>query len=463
MFTLNNQSSYNVVNNLTRLGAELAISNQRLSTGKRVNSGADDPSGVVAIANLENQIAQIDAMSQNGQKISSIIDTADGAMSQISALLGTIQSKALAAAGSSATAYQAEIDTAIDAIDTLVNTTSYNGTRLLDGGLAYTTSGVDNTKLSDVRVNSADTSGGSISLQVSMDAVAEKAVISYSGGDLSDDVTFTLTGENGAVEFSFTTGSSKTDIATGVNLQSDATGVEAEVDGGVLYFRSTNYGSSEDVSISVSAGTFVMDGGTTSDSGVDVTVTVGGQATTADGMQVFYSNGTNSARFTLEESYGTGAPGATTTFSITGGGAGWQLDPNPINKIHFGMSSLSSSFIGNDSLGYLSTLKSGGANAISSGNYQQAANIAAAASQQVATDRARMGAVKNYTIDATLSSLSTTKNALTNAVSNIEDVDYVAETANNQRLNALYQMNVYVMNSLQQNQSNILSLFQQLL
>ena len=74
-----------------------------------------------------------------------------------------------------------------------------------------------------------------------------------------------------------------------------------------------------------------------------------------------------------------------------------------------------------------------------------------------------MGAVKNYTIDATLSSLSTTKNALTNAVSNIEDVDYVAETANNQRLNALYQMNVYVMNSLQQNQSNILSLFQQLL
>ena len=127
------------------------------------------------------------------------------------------------------------------------------------------------------------------------------------------------------------------------------------------------------------------------------------------------------------------------------------------------MSSLSSSFIGNYSLWYLSTLKSGGANAISSGNYQQAANIAAAASQQVATDRARMGAVKNYTIDATLSSLSTTKNALTNAVSNIEDVDYVAETANNQRLNALYQMNVYVMNSLQQNQSNILSLFQQLL
>ena len=35
MFTLNNQSSYNVVNNLMRLGAELAISNQRLSTGQR--------------------------------------------------------------------------------------------------------------------------------------------------------------------------------------------------------------------------------------------------------------------------------------------------------------------------------------------------------------------------------------------------------------------------------------------
>ena len=467
MITLSNNAMISLVNNLTRIGAQLAVSNQRLSTGKRVNTAADDPSGIVAMANLENRLAQIEAVTQNGQRINSIIDTADGAMSQVASLLGTIQTKALAAAGASATAeeraaYQAEIDAAINAIDTLVNTTTFNGIRLLDGGLGYTTSGIDNTKLADVRVHSADTRGGSVSLEVSLDAAAEKAVISYSGGDLADDVTFTLTGNNGAVEFSFSTGASKNDMAAAVNAQSDSTGVEAQVDGGILYFRSANYGSGESVSIAVSAGTFSMDGGTAGDTGADATVTVNGQTATADGLQVFFNSGHTSVRFTLKESYGAGAPD-TTTFSITGGGAGWQLDPNPINYIHFGLASLGSSFLGNDSLGHLSSLKSGGANALSGGNYHQAANIAAAASRQVATDRARMGGIKSYAVDSTLSSLSETKTALSAALSNIEDVDYASETLNNQRLQALYQMNVSLIGALNQNTSNILALFQKLL
>ncbi|KPK75656.1 MAG: hypothetical protein AMJ79_10450, partial [Phycisphaerae bacterium SM23_30] len=136
------------INNLTKIGAQLALSDQRLSTGKRINSAADDPSGVVAVANMHDEITRIDALTENGQRISSIIDTADGALAQISSLLGTIETKALAAAGATATAeeraaYQAEIDAAVDAIDTLVNTTTFNSTRLLDGGLAYTTSGID--------------------------------------------------------------------------------------------------------------------------------------------------------------------------------------------------------------------------------------------------------------------------------------------------------------------------------
>ncbi|KPK72545.1 MAG: hypothetical protein AMJ79_15645, partial [Phycisphaerae bacterium SM23_30] len=177
---------------------------------------------------------------------------------------------------------------------------------------------------------------------------------------------------------------------------------------------------------------------------------------------VFYSSGATSVRFTLEESFGTGAPD-TTAFSITGGGARWQLDANPINKIHFGLSSLDSSFLGNDALGYLSSLKSGGANALSSENYHQAANIAAAASQQVATDRARLGAVKSYSVDSTLSSLNSAKTALTAAVSSIEEVDFVSETANYQRLQSLYKMGVSVIAAINNNTANVLALLENIL
>ncbi len=460
--TLNNSGMLRALNTLTKTAAALDASNLRLTMAKRILSASDDPAGVIAAENLKSSIAQIDAASRNGERINSIIDTADGAMAQISSLLGTIETNALAAAGSSVTAeeqaaYQAEIDAAVDAIDTLVNTTTFGNLRLLDGGIGYTTSGIDTTELTDVRVNSADTGGGSVSVDVEVVSAAEKAVISYAGGVLTDTVTFSLTGSNGTEEFSFSSGTTISAIETAVNAVSDATGVVAEADGGTLYFRSQNYGADQSVSISVTGGTFAMTGSVTSDEGVDAAVTVNGQTASADGMKVYFSSGSTSVRFTLQESFGN-VGGGSSTFSITGGGANWQLDANPINKIHFGLSSLGSSSLGNDSLGYLNSLKSGGANALASGNYQQAANIASAASMQVATDRARVGAVQSYTVNATLDSLAEGKIAKASALSSIEDLDYASETANNNRLQLLMQVGTSVLASLNQNMTSILSL-----
>jgi len=460
MLSIFNTNMTSILNNLAKITAQLAVSNERLTTGKRLNHAVDDPSGVIAASNFEAQIAQIDASVRNGERINSIIDTADGAAAQISSLLGTIQSKALAAAGSSVTAeeraaYQAEIDSAIDAIDDLVDTTTFNSIRLLDGGIGYSTSGIDNTKLGDVRINSADTSGGNIELEVDVVSAAEKAVISYNSGDLVDDVTFSLTGNNGTQELSFSTGATISDIETAVNAYTDTTGVVAEVDGGTLYFRSQNYGSDETVSINVTDGTFTMVGSDTSDSGVDATVTVNNQIATADGMQVYFSSGATSVRFTLKESFGN-VGGGNTTLSITGGGADWGLSAG--NQINFGLSSLNSAYLGNDSLGHLRSLKSGGVNALASGNYYQAANIAAAASGQVATDRARLGAVQSYSVNATINSLTSTKTAVSKAYSSIVDLDYAEEAANNNRLQLLQQAGVAIIAAMNQNASSILSL-----
>jgi len=459
---LNSGSDSSMVAQLARLGTELALSNQRLSTAQRINQASDDPSGVVAVAQYDQTLAEIEATTRNGERIQSMIETADGAMSQIASLVGTIQSNALLASGSTVTAeqrsaYQAEIDAAVDAIDTIVNTTTFNDERLLDGSIGYRTSGVDSAKLADVRVNSANTSGGSVSLEVALASAAEKAVVSYSNGNLTDDVTLSLTGNNGTEAFTFASGSTISDLETAINAQSDATGVEAEVDGGTLHLRSSDYGSAQSVSVNVTAGTFAMDGAVTSDTGVDATVTVNGQSATADGLQVYFSGGDTSVRLSLQESFGTGAP-ASTTFSVTGGGANWALNANPANAIRTGLSSLNSSFLGNDTLGYLSSLKSGGANALSSGNYQQAANIASKASSLVAADRARLGAVSTYTVGATLSALSSTQAAVTDARSSIMDVDYAAETANNNRLQVLMEATTSLLGGMSGSANTVLSL-----
>ena len=459
------QASYlHAINNLARVGTALALSNRRLSTGQQITRAADNPAGVIAVANFDRQIAEIDATTRNGERINSMIDTADGALSQISSLLGAIHSNTVAAAGSTCTAeeraaYQAEIDSAINAIDTLVNTTTFNGARLLDGGIGFTTSGIDSAKLADVRVSSAATTSGALDLDVDLVSAAEKAVISYSNGALVDDVTFSLTGNNGTEEFTFASGTTANAIVSAVNLQADATGVDAELDGGAIYFRSADYGSSQNVSINVTDGTFVMDGPTTSDTGADATVNVNGQTTTADGLQVYFSSGDTSVRFSVTETFNTAGPGAT-SFSITGGGAGWQLNADPSNRLNVGISSLNSCRLGNDTIGYLRSLKSGGANALASGNYQAAANIASAASGLVSTERARLGALQSYTVDATLNSLAETKTALAGARSSIMDVDYAAESANNNRLQIMLQAGAAVLSTLNGNAQTILSLLQ---
>ena len=93
MLTFNSSAFLKTVNNLSNLSAQLALSNERLTTGRRINHASDDPSGVIAVAQMESDIAEIDAAISNGERINSIIDVADGAMSQISSLLGTIQTK----------------------------------------------------------------------------------------------------------------------------------------------------------------------------------------------------------------------------------------------------------------------------------------------------------------------------------------------------------------------------------
>ncbi|MCH9023604.1 MAG: flagellin [Planctomycetes bacterium] len=460
-FTINNSLSLTILNNLNQLSSELAISNLRLSTTKRVNRASDDPSGVIAISNYQSQIAEIDAATANGQRISSIISAADGAMVEIEALLDAIETKVIAAADAGATsdekaAYQLEIDEAIKAIDTIVNTTSFNGTRLLDGTIGYTTAGVDAVKLKDVRINAANTTSGPVSIVVAVTSIAQKATMTYANGNLGSNTDFTLTGTKGSYSFSFTTATGVDAMVTAINAQTDNTGIVAVNNGGNMVLTSENYGDSETISVNVTLGSLAMVGSITSDSGVDPTVTVNGLAASESGFQIQYADSSGSMRFTVTESFGTAI--GSTSFTISGDGANFQLNTSYSTKINVGLSGLHSATLGNDSLGRLSTLKSGGANDVDSGNSSQALAIAKAANGQVTYDRARFGAIQKYAVDATLNAFANTKLALKTALSNVEDVDLVTETANNVRLQTLMQVNVSILAAINSNTSTILSL-----
>src|SRR5271157_825442 len=97
-----NVSALTANQNLTNSNNELQTTLTRLSTGLRINSAADDPSGMIAATDLGDNISDSNQAISNSQAASQMISTADSALSQISSLLTTIDGLVTQAANTSA-------------------------------------------------------------------------------------------------------------------------------------------------------------------------------------------------------------------------------------------------------------------------------------------------------------------------------------------------------------------------
>ena len=88
--------------NLAKSQSSLATSLQRLSSGYRINSGADDPSGLIASETLRSEIQGITTAIDNSQRASNVITTADASLGEVSNLLVSIKGLVVQAANSGA-------------------------------------------------------------------------------------------------------------------------------------------------------------------------------------------------------------------------------------------------------------------------------------------------------------------------------------------------------------------------
>jgi flagellin-like hook-associated protein FlgL len=150
---LENSSSFNVGSSLLAQRAlrtnTLAFnqSMNRLGSGLRINSGKDDPAGLIAGESLRATLAALDAETNANVRASNIATTADGALGEISGLLGEAKRLVHAnanEAGLSAeekAANQMQIDSIVSTVDRLANTTSFGGQKLLNGSATIAASG----------------------------------------------------------------------------------------------------------------------------------------------------------------------------------------------------------------------------------------------------------------------------------------------------------------------------------
>ncbi len=125
--------------NLNATNDALASSLEKLSSGYRINRAADDASGLVISQNLDKQVSGLKVATQNAQDGISVVQTAEGALTQVNSMLQRIhdlivQSANTASSDSTArSAAQNEIVQLRDEIDRIGNTTSFGNQNLLDG------------------------------------------------------------------------------------------------------------------------------------------------------------------------------------------------------------------------------------------------------------------------------------------------------------------------------------------
>ena len=456
---INTLSLLNILNSTT--GAQ-SDSLQRLSTGSRINSGADDPAGLIAVQGLNSELTSTDAALNSNQRTKSQLNTADAALKEVSNLILTIQSlaaKSTSSGGLSSaeiSANQAEIDNAITSIDRIIGTTQFNGKRLLDGTQAIRAVASTPTKVTDVRVYSRPTSNNNQNLAVNVitaGAVASGTLVNNPVAVSAAQVS--ITGNLGNATISVATGDTLAAIAAKVVATANDTGVSATVNGTSVRIQSRGYGTSQFVSASYISGDADFAAGVAYTKGTDAVVSVDGQNAFVDGLKVSYNASGFSGDFTLT-ALGNVVGGAG-TINITGGGATFQLGSTTATQATIGIAQLFSQNLGDGVTGYLNTLKSGGTNDLAH-NPGQAVMIAKSALTQVATQQGRIGGFSQFQVDTSINSLNAAKQSLTSARSIIQDVDFAAETAELSKQNVLLQSAVSLLGVASQQSAQILQL-----
>ena len=133
---------------LTRNNESLNTALERLSTGLRINRGKDDPAGLIASETLRSEITAIGAAIDNARRADNVVSVAEGALQEVNALLIELESLVDHTANEAGlgdeevSANQLQIDSILDTINRIATSTEFQGKKLLNGTLDYTTSGV---------------------------------------------------------------------------------------------------------------------------------------------------------------------------------------------------------------------------------------------------------------------------------------------------------------------------------
>ena len=464
----NNVASLNAQNNLSRASMAVRSSVEKLSSGLKINRGADGPAALVISEKQRAQIAGLKQAIENTEKAASVVQTGEGALNEINSLLVKVRSLAIDSANSGVNdddalaANQAEIANALDTINRIANNTQFGTKKLLDGsaGISGTASDADVTFLK----GTSETAAGTYAVTIT--TLGERATATAGTAQtaaLTADETLTINN----VSVTLTNGMSQTQVVNRINEFSAQTGVIADVTGGATRLYTKDFGSDADLTVvsNIAAGATSSGFGTSSvtDAGVDVIGTIGGTSYTGSGNVLTASSG-SAKGITVQFAAGTGA-NATTTVATGAQGNVTATDNSLVFQIGANQNQTAKIAINKvnpDGLGIgVSNNQFNNLNEIdvtSASKAQDTLAVVDAAINEVTNLRGTLGAFQANTLESTANNLRATLENTTNAESVIRDTDFASEIANFTKGQVLVQAGTAMLSNANQIPQLVLSL-----
>lgn len=433
---INNNISAVITNKqLLRTEDTLAASMERLSSGLRINHAKDDPSGMAIAGKMNAQIDGLSRASRNSSDGISVLDTADGALTEVTSMLQRMRELSVQAANGTMSendraAIQKEIGNLVEEIDRISEATEFNTKTLLDGSLSNRVYGDHFTRptpSSTVEAGFYNFTVNAAAKQASVDIVVTNGLTYPITADQAGSITI-----NGAAAM-IEAGMSKEDVIGSIRDAAEIGGALIKIDGDTVTVKSEYYGVNEHVDV-VSNTTLVLPDGAEHQVGKNAEITMD----TANSLFKDHPTATikhegNHITFTdvegfslsmkLEEKF----EGAIKCEVTDIGPMDLQVGANMGQQITVRIPSISSEYLYLDEV---DVSKVGGP--------ERAMTRLDEALATVNDIRANLGAYTNR-LEYTVSSLNATHENMNSAISRIADVDMATEMVEYTKDNVLQQ------------------------
>ena len=428
-----NSAAMLTANSINQNDRAMTSTMERLSTGKRINSAADDAAGLAIATKMTAQIRGLDQAGRNANNATSMVQLADGAAEQISNILQRMREIVVQGADGSnsvsdVAVLNVEFKEAASEVDRIVDVTEFNGKKLLNG--------------------SAGDSSSTVKFQVGANAEQTLSV------DFAD---FNLNAGSGAVAALSGTTSTVTGSATagGTAAANLETKIQTLIASGVGITDGVTTISVDLTDVQVAANDPTITAGTVTSAQLILAINnVGSQSptfafTASDGGAGIISFDTTSGRegtaTKLETSLAAGANVAD-AFNAAGVGGTAGDGANP-------MATDLSAFISTGMQALVSV------DSVAAATFDNTLNALDKAIEGVATQRATFGATMNR-LEYAVDNLASSSLATATARGRIEDANYATETTSLARSQIIAQAGTAMLAQANQKSQSVLSLLQ---